>query len=232
MPLPLLKDTLPANWSIEPMPSLLATPEFINFNKTLLALEAQNKLSPGYNDIFKALTLTSPNDVKVVILGQDPYPRENDAMGLSFSVNPTQPIPRSLKNIYKELIDDVGIDNTAKTGDLSHWAKQGVLLLNTTLTTETTKTNAHRNKGWEEFTTAIIQYLNNNATSEKPIVFILWGNAAKEKGFLLSNPNVYKIESPHPSPFSARTGFFGSKPFSQTNMFLESHSMDPIDWSV
>lgn len=232
MTIPLLNEMLPKEWQFPILLDILKQDSFVEFNKELIQLEVQNKLRPSYNNIFKALSLTSPKDIKVVILGQDPYPKPNDAVGLSFSVDPNQPIPRSLKNIYTELLSDVNVNNLTKNGDLTKWANQGILLLNTTLTTEVSKSNAHRKKGWSEFTTAIIQILNAQASQQNPIVFILWGNDAKEKGFMLNNPSIKKIESPHPSPFSARTGFFGSKPFSQTNQFLESHMMRPIDWSL
>ena len=169
---------------------------------------------PPKRDILRALKLTDYNDVKVVILGQDPYHGENEANGLSFSVNEGIKLPPSLKNIYKELYDDLGITKT--TGDLTSWANQGVLLLNSVLTVLKDTPTSHSKIGWQEYTDAIIRKLNER---EKTIVFILWGNYARSKKNLITNKRHYIIESPHPSPFSANSGFFGSRPFSKTNEF-------------
>jgi uracil-DNA glycosylase len=183
---------------------------------------------PDKYDIFNALNYTAYKDVKVVILGQDPYHGPNQAHGLSFSVKPGVPAPPSLVNIYKELKDDLGcfIPNN---GYLKKWADQGVLLLNTALTVRAREANSHRNKGWEIFTDAIISILNKR---EKPIVFILWGSNAISKEKLITNKIHYIIKAPHPSPLSAHRGFFGSKPFSKTNNFLESIGEAPIDWQI
>ncbi len=181
---------------------------------------------PPKDYIFNALKLTPYKDVKVVIVGQDPYHGENEAHGLSFSVQEGIKIPPSLKNIYKELYDDLKV-KPSNTGDLTRWAKQGVLLLNSVLTVEKDKPASHKNIGWEKLTDYIIKLLNNK---EEPVVFILWGNFAKTKSSLITNPKHLIIASPHPSPFSARYGFFGSKPFSKTNDFLVKNNLKPIDW--
>ena len=183
---------------------------------------------PDKYDIFNALNYTAYKDVKVVILGQDPYHGPNQAHGLSFSVKPGVPAPPSLVNIYKELKDDLGcfIPNN---GYLKKWADQGVLLLNTALTVRAREANSHRNKGWEIFTDAIISILNKR---EKPMVFILWGSNAISKEKLITNKIHYIIKAPHPSPLSAHRGFFGSKPFSKTNKFLESIGEAPINWQI
>ena len=180
---------------------------------------------PPKRDILRALKLTDYNDVKVVILGQDPYHGKNEADGLSFSVNEGIKLPPSLKNIYKELYDDLGITKT--TGDLTSWANQGVLLLNSVLTVLKDTPTSHSKIGWQEYTDAIIKKLNER---EKPIVFILWGNYARSKKNLITNKRHYIIESPHPSPFSANSGFFGSRPFSKTNEFLKKNNIKEIEW--
>ena len=191
--------------------------------------EYKNKTCyPNKNDIFKALKLTDYNKVKVVILGQDPYHGEGEANGLAFSVNEGIKLPPSLKNIYKELNDDIGIPLKNK-GNLENWAKEGVLLLNTILTVEKDKPASHKNIGWEIFTDEIIKKLNEK---EEPIVFILWGNYAKTKQKLITNKNHYIITSVHPSPLSANRGFFGSKPFSKTNNFLKKNNIKEIDFNV
>ena len=183
---------------------------------------------PPKDHIFNALKLTPYKNVKVVIVGQDPYHGEGEAMGLSFSVNKDIKIPPSLQNIYKELNDDLNIP-IHQDGDLTKWAKEGVLLLNAVLTVEKDKPASHRNLGWEPLTDYIIKELNQK---DEPVVFILWGNFAKEKAKYITNPNHYIITSPHPSPFSARTGFFGSKPFSKTNNYLIEKNIKPIDWDL
>ncbi len=181
---------------------------------------------PPRNYIFNALKLTPYENVKVVIMGQDPYHGEGEAHGLSFSVQKGIKVPPSLQNIYKELKDDLGIPIRSE-GDLTGWAKEGVLLLNAVLTVEKDKPASHRNYGWEKLTDYIIKVIN---LKKEPVVFILWGNFAKEKKALITNPIHYVITSPHPSPFSANHGFFGSKPFSKCNQFLESKGITPINW--
>ena len=183
---------------------------------------------PPKNYIFNALKLTPYSNTKVVIVGQDPYHGEGEAHGLSFSVQEGIKIPPSLQNIYKELKDDLDIP-IAKTGDLTKWGKEGVLLLNAVLTVEKDKPASHWKLGWERLTDYIIRLLNEK---EEPVVFILWGNFAKEKAKYITNPKHLVITSSHPSPFSARYGFFGSKPFSRTNKFLKDNNLKEIDWRL
>jgi uracil-DNA glycosylase len=188
--------------------------------------EYNNKtIYPKREDLFRALINTDYNDVKVVIVGQDPYHGEGEAMGLSFSVNEGIKLPPSLKNIYKELFEDIGV--TRLSGDLTDWTKQGVLLLNSTLTVVKDTPASHAKIGWDKFTDEIIKKVNEKET---PVVFILWGNFAKTKKELITNPKHLVIESAHPSPFSARNGFFGSKPFSKTNVFLKKNNQEEIKW--
>ncbi|MDQ0151014.1 uracil-DNA glycosylase [Eubacterium multiforme] len=194
-----------------------------------LAREYKTKIIyPDMYDIFNALHFTQYKDVKVVIIGQDPYHGPNQAHGLSFSVKPGNKIPPSLLNIYKELQSDLGcfIPNN---GYLKKWADQGVLLLNATLTVEGGKANSHQKIGWSIFTDKVISLLNER---EDPIVFILWGNNAIKKKELITNPIHYIVQSVHPSPLSAARGFFGSKPFSKTNDFLVKVNKTPIDWQI
>lgn len=183
---------------------------------------------PPANDIFNTFHLTPLKDVKVVILGQDPYHGNNQAHGLCFSVKPEVEIPPSLVNIYKELHDDLGC-TIPDHGYLVKWAKQGVLMLNTVLTVRAHQANSHRGIGWEEFTDAAIRVLN---TQDRPIVFILWGRPAQMKKAMLNNPKHLILEAPHPSPLSSYRGFFGSRPFSKTNQFLEANGVEPIDWQI
>ena len=183
---------------------------------------------PPADDIFNAFHFTPLSQVKVVILGQDPYHNRGQAHGLCFSVKRGVDIPPSLVNIYKELHDDLGC-YMPNNGYLEKWARQGVLMLNTVLTVRAHQANSHRNLGWEEFTDAAIRVLNEQ---EQPIVYILWGRPAQSKKKMLSNPNHYILEAPHPSPYSAGLGFFGSRPCSQTNAFLESKGLAPIDWQI
>ena len=183
---------------------------------------------PSMYDIFNALKYTDYYAVKAVIIGQDPYHEEGQAHGLSFSVKKGVDIPPSLVNIYKELKSDLGI-SPAPHGCLESWAKQGVLLLNSVLTVRAHLANSHKNCGWQIFTDDIIKKLNERDT---PIVFILWGANARSKKQYITNPTHYVIESAHPSPLSAYNGFFGSKPFSRTNEFLEKNGITPIDWEI
>ncbi len=183
---------------------------------------------PAADEIFSAFHLTPLEQVKVVILGQDPYHGEGQAHGLCFSVKPQVDIPPSLVNIYKELHDDLGC-KIPNNGYLTHWAKQGVLMLNTVLTVQAHKPLSHRGVGWEEFTDAAIKVLDKE---DRPIVFILWGRPAGEKQRMLTNPNHLILKAPHPSPLSAYRGFFGSRPFSQTNNFLVKNGLEPIDWQI
>lgn len=183
---------------------------------------------PHMNNIFNALKYTAYEDVKAVILGQDPYHGEGQAHGLCFSVQKGIEPPPSLKNIFKELNSDLGIAEP-NHGELTAWAKQGVLLLNTVLTVRKGQANSHRGMGWEIFTDKIIELLN---VREKPIVFILWGSPAKAKAKLITNPKHYILSTVHPSPLSAYNGFFGCKHFSKTNEILQSIGSSPIDWNL
>lgn len=189
--------------------------------------ERQNgQVFPKTVDVFSALHLTPYKDVRVVILGQDPYHNDGQAMGLSFSVPDGVRIPPSLVNIYKELATDIGKD-VPKTGDLTSWARQGVLLLNSVLTVRAHQAASHQGKGWEKFTDAILQAFNDKS---EHVVFILWGGFARKKKSLIDTSRHTIIESAHPSPLSAYNGFFGSKPFSKTNEALVSHGQKPIEW--
>ncbi len=186
------------------------------------------KVFPAPDDLFNAFHFTPLEQVKVVILGQDPYHNDGQAHGLCFSVKPDVEIPPSLVNIYQELEDDLGC-YIPNNGYLEKWARQGVLLLNTVLTVRAHQANSHRGIGWEEFTDAAIRVLAEQA---RPMVFILWGRPAQTKKSMLHNPKHLILEAPHPSPLSAYRGFFGSRPFSQTNEFLEKNGLAPIDWQI
>jgi len=199
---------------------------FQNFMQMIDHEYLMNTIFPPRGAVFNALKLTPYENVKVVIMGQDPYHGEGEAHGLSFSVQKGVKVPPSLKNIYQELYSDLGVP-IRNDGDLTGWAKEGVLLLNAVLTVQKDKPASHRNLGWERLTDYIIRVINER---EEPVVFILWGNFAKEKMKYITNPNHYVITSPHPSPFSARNGFFGSHPFSKCNSFLESKGIKPVDW--
>jgi len=188
----------------------------------------EKTIYPKQTEIFKAFRNTSYKDTKVVILGQDPYHGINQAEGLSFSVKVGIQKPPSLQNIFKELNSDLGYD-IPNHGSLVSWTEKGVLLLNTVLTVEANKPASHKDLGWEKFTDEVIKKVNEKNT---PVVFILWGNFARSKKSLINNPIHYIVESPHPSPFSAYNGFFGSKPFSKTNNFLISKNLEPIDWQI
>ncbi|MBN1053485.1 uracil-DNA glycosylase [Clostridium botulinum] len=201
---------------------------YLKLRKNLAQEYKTKTIYPDMYNIFNSLHYTAFDDVKVVILGQDPYHGPNQAHGLSFSVNPGVRTPPSLLNIYKELKDDIGC-YIPNNGYLKKWADQGVLLLNTVLTVRAGEANSHKNIGWQIFTDNIIKVLN---TREKPIVFILWGNNAIRKEELITNPKHHIIKSVHPSPLSASRGFFGSKPFSKTNEFLKNDNEIPIDWQI
>lgn len=201
---------------------------FHNFMNKVKEKYRENTCFPEYNNIFNALKLTPYKDVKVVILGQDPYHGTGEAHGLSFSVKKGVKKPPSLKNIFKELKDDLGYDEPAD-GDLTSWAKQGVLLLNSVLTVEKDKAASHKDLGWNLLTDHIIKLLNQK---QEPVVFILWGNFARNKKEFITNHKHLIIESPHPSPFSANSGFFGSKPFSKTNNFLIKNNITPVNFNL
>lgn len=203
-------------------------PYYLELRNFLKAEYNSYTIYPGMYDIFNALKLTSYDDVKAVILGQDPYHEPNQAHGLAFSVKDGVALPPSLRNIYKELNTDLGLPIPEK-GDLTKWAEQGVLLLNTALTVRRGQANSHRGKGWEIFTDRIIEIMNDR---EKPVVFILWGANARAKTALITNP-VHKILTcAHPSPLSAHNGFFGCRHFSKCNEFLKANGIEEIDWRV
>ncbi len=206
----------------------LQKPYYQELRKFLIGEYRTQKIYPDMFDIFNALHFTSYADTKVVILGQDPYHEPNQAHGLSFSVLPDVPTPPSLENIFKELQSDLGC-KIPNNGYLKFWADQGVLLLNTVLTVRAHFANSHRGHGWEKFTDKIISLLNDR---EKPLAFILWGKPAREKKSMITNPEHYVIESAHPSPLSAYKGFFGTRPFSRVNNFLEMIGEKPIDWQI
>lgn len=201
---------------------------FLKLSAFLKEEYATKVIYPKKEDVFNAFAYTAFDDVKVVILGQDPYHQPHQAHGLCFSVNKGVKIPPSLVNIYKELNSDLGC-YIPSHGCLIDWAKQGVFLLNTTLTVEQSHPNSHFNKGWEIFTDTAIQKLNEKTT---PVVFILWGRNARSKKSLITNPNHLILESAHPSPLSAYHGFFESKPFSKCNQFLMENNLKPIDWQI
>lgn len=201
------------------------------FKNILKQIEKEYKEKTCYppkNEIFNAFRYTTYENLKVVIIGQDPYHGENQAEGLSFSVKNTVPRPPSLQNIFKELESDLKI-KIPTNNSLIPWAKEGVLLLNAVLTVEEKRPASHQMIGWETFTDEVIKIINKK---ESPVVFILWGNFARNKKKLITNPNHFIIESPHPSPFSAYNGFFGSKPFSKTNNYLISKGIKPINWEI
>ncbi|MBR3762737.1 MAG: uracil-DNA glycosylase [Lachnospiraceae bacterium] len=203
-------------------------PYYKKLHQTIMQEYQTRQIFPEAEDLFNAFHLTSLKDVKVVIFGQDPYHNVGQAHGLCFSVKPGVEIPPSLVNIYKELQDDLGC-YIPNNGYLVKWAEQGVLLLNTVLTVRAHQANSHRGIGWEEFTDAAIRILNEQ---DRPIVFILWGRPAQMKKSMLNNPKHLILEAPHPSPLSAYRGFFGSRPFSRANQFLQEHGIDPIDWQI
>lgn len=188
----------------------------------------KERVFPPSDDIFNAFHLTPLAEVKAVILGQDPYHGEGQAHGLCFSVRKGIEIPPSLENIYKELHDDLGC-SVPSSGDLTSWAQQGVLLLNTVLTVRAHQANSHRGIGWEEFTDAAIRALNEQ---DRPVVFMLWGSPARAKKAMLNNPKHLILEAPHPSPLSAYRGFFGCRHFSKCNDFLIANGIEPIDWQI
>lgn len=186
------------------------------------------KIFPPADDIFNAFHLTPLSQVKVLILGQDPYHNDGQAHGLCFSVKPEVDIPPSLENIYKELKEDLGC-YIPNNGYLVKWARQGVLMLNTVLTVRAHQANSHQGQGWEQFTDAIIHTVNQ---VDRPIVYLLWGRPAQSKIPMLTNPKHLILKAPHPSPLSAYRGFFGCKHFSQTNDFLKTNGMEPVDWQI
>lgn len=201
---------------------------YAQIRETLKQEYASHEIYPPMQDIFNALRYTSYSDVKAVLLGQDPYHGPGQAHGLCFSVRPGVVPPPSLQNIFKELQSDMGLP-APHSGCLIPWAKEGVLMLNTTLTVRRGQANSHSKIGWTKFTDAIIQKFNDH---EQPIVFLLWGSNARSKKALITNPNHLILETVHPSPLSAHQGFFGSRHFSQCNEFLMAHGIAPIDWTL
>ena len=206
----------------------LKKPDYLELRKFLVDEYKTRQIFPDMYDIFNALHYTSYHDTKVVILGQDPYHGDGQAHGLSFSVKPGVKAPPSLVNIFKELKEDLGCE-IPNNGCLKPWTQQGVLLLNTVLTVRAHQANSHRNMGWEKFTDRIIEILNER---EKPIAFVLWGAPARKKKKMITNPKHFIVESAHPSPLSAFNGFFGSRPFSKVNAFLEAVGEKPINWQI
>ena len=213
---------------LEPLSEEFKKPYYKKLYDTVKSEYEARQIFPAAEDIFNAFEFTPLSEVKVVILGQDPYHNVGQAHGLCFSVKPDVAIPPSLVNIYQELHDDLGC-TVPDNGYLVKWAKQGVMLLNTVLTVRAHAANSHRGIGWEEFTDAAIKILNQQ---DRPMVFILWGRPAQAKKAMLNNPKHLILEAPHPSPLSAHRGLFGSKPFSKTNAFLEANGLAPIDWQI
>ena len=213
---------------LAPLKPEFSKPYYAELFKFVKNEYATRQIFPPADDIFNAFHLTPLHEVKVVILGQDPYHNDGQAHGLCFSVKPDVDIPPSLVNIYQELHDDLGC-YIPNNGYLTKWAKQGVLMLNTVLTVRAHQANSHRGMGWEQFTDAAIRILNEQ---DRPIVFILWGSPAQKKAQMLNNPKHLILKAPHPSPLSAYRGFFGSRPFSQTNEFLVKNGLEPIDWQI
>ncbi len=223
-----MKRILQNDWQ-EVLEPVFESASYQALRQFLISEYRDHVIHPDMHDIFNALKLTPRSEVKVVILGQDPYHGTHQAHGLSFSVKSPTPPPPSLQNIYKELRYDMGILTPAH-GDLTAWARRGVLLLNTVLTVQHGKANSHQHKGWEEFTDAVIRSVNEKT---EPVVFILWGRPAQTKEVLVTHKDRHLIlKAPHPSPFSASSGFFGSQPFSKTNDFLMRTGRGPIDWRL
>lgn len=213
---------------LAPLSGEFRKPYYKKLYETVMSEYQTREVYPAPDDIFNAFSFTPLEKVKVVIFGQDPYHEPGQAHGLCFSVKPDVAVPPSLVNIYQELKEDCGC-YIPNNGYLKKWADQGVLLLNTVLTVRAHAANSHKNIGWEEFTNAAIRVLNEQ---DRPIVFILWGRPAQMKKAMLNNPKHLILEAPHPSPLSAYRGFFGSRPFSQTNKFLIANGLDPIDWQI
>ena len=211
---------------LEPLKKEFEKPYFHELAEFVRKEYTKGKVYPPPKEIFRAFDLCAFEDVKVVILGQDPYHGPKQANGMAFAVHEGLKNPPSLQNIFKELEGDLG--RPARAGsNLEHWAKQGVLMLNATLTVRASQAGSHQKKGWEDFTDAVIQTVSEG---KNHLVFILWGRYAQAKEALIDNEKHYIIKSPHPSPFSAHSGFFGSKPFSKANVYLEEHGLETIDW--
>ena len=215
------------DWLV-PLSPEFKKPYYANLYKKIREEYASTQIFPPSDEIFTAFELTPLAEVKVVIIGQDPYHGDGQAHGLCFSVKPDIETPPSLVNIYKELNSDLGC-YIPNNGYLTKWAKQGVLMLNTVLTVRAHQANSHRGIGWEEFTDAAIRILNEQ---DRPIVYLLWGKPAQMKKSMLKNPKHLILEAPHPSPLSAYRGFFGCQHFSKTNAFLKENGLAPIDWQI
>jgi uracil-DNA glycosylase len=222
-----LQSSIPAAWQSVLEPEFIK-PYFAKLEAFLETERSAHQVFPPEADVFHALELTAPSDVRVLIVGQDPYHDVGQAQGLAFSVKSGTRLPPSLLNIYKELETDLGVKR-AKSGNLEAWARQGVLLLNTSLTVRAHEAASHKNKGWEKLTDAIIVAVSSQA---QPVVFVLWGGHAQKKLPLIDATHHMVIKSAHPSPLSAHNGFFGSKPFSQVNAALGQAGQMPIDWRV
>ncbi|MBR6258146.1 MAG: uracil-DNA glycosylase [Lachnospiraceae bacterium] len=203
-------------------------PYYKRLRDTVVKEYSTHEIFPSKNDLYAAMHLTPLDKVKVVILGQDPYHEPGQAHGLCFSVQKGVKIPPSLVNIYQELHDDLGLDIPGH-GDLTSWAEQGVLLLNTVLTVRAHQAFSHRGIGWEQFTDAIIEAVNKE---DRPIVYMLWGSPAQSKSRMLNNPKHLILKAPHPSPLSAYRGFFGCRHFSKCNEFLSANGVEPVDWKI
>ena len=212
----------------EPLSAEFSKPYYRKLYETIKHEYQTKTVYPSAADLFSAFEYTPLQNVKVVILGQDPYHEPGQAHGLCFSVRPGTAAPPSLENIYKELHDDLGLF-VPNNGYLEKWARQGVLLLNTVLTVRAHQANSHQGIGWEQFTDAVIRILNEQ---DRPIVYMLWGRPAQQKGASLDNPKQLILKAPHPSPLSAYRGFFGCKHFSQANAFLSKNGLEPIDWQI
>ncbi|RRG17512.1 uracil-DNA glycosylase [Weissella viridescens] len=222
-----MADFFDTDWAA-PLVEALPNAYFEKLNTFLTDAYASETVYPARKNVFAALENTPLAQTKVVILGQDPYINPGQAQGLSFSVPADFPLPPSLRNIFQELADDLQTEPPAN-GDLHPWAQQGVLLLNAVLTVPAGKSNGHAGEIWEPFTDEVMRLV---AAQNQPVVFILWGKFAQKKARLLDGPNNLILKAPHPSPLSAYRGFFGSKPFSQTNAFLQTHAVAPINWTL
>ncbi|OJT25322.1 uracil-DNA glycosylase [Archangium sp. Cb G35] len=222
-----MKDRLPKDWRMV-LKDVLDSPEFAELEAFVAGERREQTVYPSEEDLFSAFRLTPYEGVKVLLLGQDPYHGPGQAHGLAFSVQPGVKPPPSLVNIFKELESDVGVPRP-KDGSLVPWAEQGVLLLNAVLTVRQGEANAHEGHGWEHFTDAVIQKVSGKL---EPVVFILWGSYAQKKKALIDTSKHIVLEAPHPSPLSAKKGFFGSKPFSGANNALKKAGREPIDWQL
>lgn len=220
-------DMITNDW-LEAMGKEFHQPYYTELNAFVKSEYSRAVIYPNEEDIFNAFHFTPLSNVKVVILGQDPYHNEGQAHGLCFSVKPQVEVPPSLVNIYKELKEDLGCF-VPNNGYLEKWARQGVLLLNTVLTVRAHQANSHQGMGWEHFTDSVIQAVN---AQDRPIVFLLWGRPAQLKRSMLNNPKHLVLEAPHPSPLSAYRGFFGCKHFSMANDYLQKYGNEPIDWQI